>query len=546
MLPDALRRTWILDVLVAVALAAAGARMLAGVPGPPGDDLPWWANGSDAYVWGPDAGAWALNALALANGRWEDLDPHRMPSWSIFTATAMRLLGLDVALAGHFVNKLFHVLLGPVLYGLGRASGMRAGAVAAALLGVAQPVLLASAGRYGVDPTVTFMVPLTLLAGWAAGRWWPLAPIAGVVAGLTTVCHLTALGFALPGLLICLLAGRGWWRLLGAGLYLGVAAATVYGIYAVFPTIPRDFVAGVFAEGIAPAAGTSVAEQVHQKDAALATLQANAPAALDTVVANVLRAFRVPHLPWALLLALPWLGIVGPPAVEGLVEGEGSLGRRALRGLGRGLVAGLPLAATLLPLVALAAAGAPSRYSDNLLPVAGVVVMRGLSTVVAPVGVLVARYVAPAVAYAAEVLAFAWVAWVAWPVAENPASVGMGVPPEEARAMPVGKALAEHFESGVGAAAPLREALPYAGMVYCPTTVCPFTDDEAGYLQCVDIIRQECRGDGPIPYVVTPGLTPEQETEPRRHMDDWISGKLEPVATVGSTRIYALPREGGL
>ena len=112
--------------------------------------------------------------------------------------------------------------------------------------------------------------------------------------------------------------------------------------------------------------------------------------------------------------------------------------------------------------------------------------------------------------------------------------------------MPVGKALAQHFESGVGAAVPLREALPYAGMVYCPNTVCPFSDDEAGYRQCIDIIRQECRGSGPIPYVVTPGLTPEQETEPRRHMDDWIASKLEPVATVGSSRIFALPREGDL
>ncbi len=546
MFPAVLRRPWVADAMVVAALAVAGARMLAGVAGPPADELPWWANGSDAYVWGPDAGAWALNALAFASGRWEDLDPHRMPTWSLFTATAMHLLGLDVAFAGHFVNKLFHVLLGPVIYLLGRATGMRAGAVAAGVLASAQPVLLASAGRYGVDPTVSLMVPLTLLGGWAAGRWWPLAPIAGVIAGLTTVSHLTALGFALPGLLICLLAGRGWWRLLGAALYLAAAAATVYGIYSVFPTIPRDFVAGVFAEGIAPAAGTSVAEQAHQKDAALATLQANAPAALENVVSNVVEAFRVRGLPWGLILALPWLGVLGPPAVEGTVQGEGRLPWRVLRAVGAGLAGGLPLLAALLPLVALAAAGAPSRYSDNLLPVAGLLVLRGLSTVAAPLSVLLGRYVAPAAAYVVEVGAFAWVTWAAWPHVENPASVGMGVPPEEARAMPVGKALAAHFESGVGGAVPLREALPYAGMVYCPNTVCPFSDDESGYRQCIDIIRQECRGDGPIPYVVTPGLTPEQQTEPRKHMDAWIAGKLEPVATVGSSRVYALPREGDL
>ncbi|MBM4366924.1 MAG: hypothetical protein FJ102_11995 [Deltaproteobacteria bacterium] len=544
MSPDVLRRAWIVDVVVAMGLAFAASRFLAAVPGPPAEGLPAWASGSDAYIWGPDAGAWALNTLAFATGRWEDLDPHRMPTWSIFTATLMHLSGLDVALAGHLLNKLFHVLLGPAVYLLGRAMGMRASAVVAGLLAVAQPELIAAAGRYGIDPTVTFLVPLTLLGAWASGRWWMLAPIAGVIAGFTTVCHLTALGFAVPGLLLILAAGRGWWRLLGAVLYAAAAVGTVYGIYSIFPTIPEGFVADVFAEGIAPAAGTSAAEQVQHQADAIATLQANAPRALDQAVALVVEAFRVRGLPWGLLLALPWLGLLGPPAVEELAAGKGSVPRRVLRALGVGLASGLPVAFALAPLLALAAAGAPSRYSQNLLPVAGLLVMRGLSLLISPVSMFVTRFLSIYAALLLEALAFTWVAWAAWPVVANPASVGMGVPPEEARAMPVGRALAERFESGIGAASPLREALPYAGMVYCPTTVCPFSDNEQGYLNCVEIIRKECRGVGDIPYVVTPGLTAEQETEPRRHMDAWIGSKLEPVAEVGSTRIYAIPREG--
>ncbi|MBM4392918.1 MAG: hypothetical protein FJ090_17470 [Deltaproteobacteria bacterium] len=544
MIPDVLRRAWIVDLVAALGLAAVAARFLAAVPGPPAEGLPVWASGNDAYIWGPDAGGWALNTLAFASGRWEDLDPHRMPTWSIFTATLMHISGLDVALAGHLLNKLFHVLLGPAIYLLGRAMGMRAGAAAAGLLAVAQPELLAAAGRYGIDPTVTFLVPFTLLSAWASGRWWMLAPIGGVIAGFTTVCHLTALGFAVPGLLLVLTCGRGWWRLLAAVLYAAAAVGTVYGVYSIFPTIPEGFLVDVFAEGIAPAAGTTPVEQVQHQADALATLQANAPLAFDSVVALVVESFRVRGLPWGLLLALPWLGLFGPPALEEIAVGDRSLPRRFARAVWIGVASGLPVACALAPLLALQAADAPSRYSDNLLPVAGLLVMRGLSLLASPVSMFVARFLSIHAALLLEALAFTWVAWAAWPIVVNSASLRMGVPPDEARAMPVGRALAEHFESGIGAASPLREALPYAGMVYCPTTVCPFSDNEQGYLYCVQVIRKECRGDGDIPYVVTPGLTPEQQTEPRRHMDAWIAEKLEPVAEVGSTKIYAIPREG--
>lgn len=547
-----LRTTLVLDVLAVVALLAlpflAWARE--GVTYVPGK--PWWIFDSDQYLYGPDAAAWAQNALALHQGRLLDLDPHRMPTWTLFTVGFMRLFDVDVALAGHLVNRIEHMLLGPVLYVLARMVGARSLAFAAGALVVIQPHLLASACRFGVDPTVTFMVPLLLLLAWLAGKSWWLAPFAGAVAALTMVSHLTALGFPLCGLLLLLFSGKGWWRrILAVLLYVGTAYLVLRWVFSVFPVLPDEFFRNALAEGIAPTGEDSGnASRQASRASALATLRDNAPVALDAVLRFIAHTFAPVGVPWALCVAFIWLGFLGPDAVRGQQPPAGT--RRwahATWALLRSSGQGVALASALAPMMAFAAAKAPERYSDNLLPIAGLLMVRGAATLVAGLS-SAARFVARLAPFRGRlevglglVLAAAWIVGEWREPHQRSAVLAPGF---ERQALPVGRALALHFPSGGGAASCLREVLPYAGMRYCPNTTCPFSDDESGYRRCIAIIRQECAGSGDIPLVVTDALTPEQCPPNRVHFEAWVESLLEPVATVGGSRIYAIPRSGDL
>ncbi len=548
-------RTWLVvfvDLLANIVLLAMPmfAWRREGVTSVPGQ--PWWIAESDQFLYGPDAAAWAQNALALHQGRLADLDPHRLPTWTLFTVGTMRVFDVDVALAGHVVNRVEHLLLGPVLYLLGRLLGLRGFAFAAAAIVVAQPHLLASACRFGVDPTVTLMVPLTLLAARVAGgRWW-FAPAAGAVAGLTMVSHLTALAFPLCGLLLLVVTGRGWWRRLAAALLYSAAVYLVFRwVFSVFPMLPEAFFKDSLAEGITPT-GEDVGEagRAAARESALGLLRTNAPLALNAALRLIAITFAPVGVPWMLSVALIWLGFIGPNAVRRVRPPPGvgagrHLAGRVLRSLGEGVA----VASACAPLIAFAAAKSPERYSDNLLPVAALLIVRGGATLVAA-GVHAASLLRPLYAARwrieagiAALLALGW-AYGEWREPHQRSAVL--APAFEKNALAVGRALAEHFPTGIGAASCLREALPYAGLRYCPNTVCPFTDDEPGYQRCVAIIRKECPGTGDIPLIVTDDLTPEQCPVNRVHFDAWVETRLVPVAKAGGSRIYALPRTGDL
>lgn len=513
----------------------------------PAAGQPAWIFESDQYLYGPDAAAWAQNALALDQGRLADLDAHRLPTWTMLTVGVMRLTGWDVALSGHLVNRLLHVLLGPVLYALGRGLGLRGLAFAAAGLVVIQPALLAAACRFGVDPTVTFLVPLLLLTAWQGGRTWALAPLGGAVAALTMVSHLTALGFPLCGLCLCAAsAPRSWWRgPLSVLLYAGAGYLTFRAVFSVFPMLAGDFFVNSLAEGVAPTHGAG--DQDGSRDAALAMVQANAPQALDRALRLITTTFRPAFLPWSASVALVWLGFVGPQAWATAEPGEGWSARvgRVLRSA----VQGFAVASAMAPLLAFAAAGSPERYSDNLLPAAALVMATGAATVVSALGGLLAWR--PSWAWARPgvevVLSGALaVAWVASEWQEPHQRAPILAPGEERAALPVGRALAEHFPPGGGGVSAMREVLPYAGLTYCPLTVCPTRADEMSYRTCIKIMRKECPGEGDIPLVVMEGLTLEQRSEARASFEAWVGERLAPVATVGTSRIYAIPREGEL
>ncbi len=511
-------------------------------------ELPAFMADTDVYIFGPDAGAWAQNALALHQGRLADLDPHRLPTWTMFTAAAMELTGWDVARSGHLVNRVEHLLLGPVLYALGRALGLNVLAFAAAALVVLQPTLLASSSRFGVDPTVTLMVPLMLLTAAWAGRWWWSAPLGGALAALTMISHLTALAFPLCGLLLCAASARGAWRGLAAVLlYAGAAWGVVHLTFDVFPMLPRDFFTNALAEGVAPTSDPSIGTQAASRDAAVELVRANAGHALDEAIRFVVRPFQPIFLPWAATVGLVWAGLVGPRPFSPRPDDD-----TRWRWVGRGLVAlveGVAVASALAPLLAFAAAKSPTRYSENLLPIAALVVMRGAAAVVAAGAALASWWPAVAARRGWGELAVGAVltaSWVAGEWREPHQRAPMMPSMTDRNALLVGRVLAEHFEPGGGAASALREVLPYAGLRYCPNTVCPFSEGEQAYRSCVEVLRKECPGEGPIPLVVTGSLTVEQRPALRVKFEDWVGTRLEPVAEVAGSTIYAIPRTGAL
>ena len=510
-------------------------------------DQPWWQLDTDPYLFGPDAGAWAQNALALHQGRLADLDPHRLPTWTLLTSWTMDLTGWDVVFAGHLVNRAEMVLLGPVLYLLGRSLGMGGFSFVAAALAVLQPSLLAAACRFGIDPTVTFLVPLMLLAARYGGRVWWLAPVAGAIAGLTMVSHLTALAFPLCGLLLCIVSGKGVVRRLLAGaLYAGAVWLTFKWVFSVFPMLPTVFFENAVAEGISPTGGSSAASQTASREAALAILQQNGGKALDGTLVYITEHFRPILLPWALSVACVWLGFLGPDMFRPLPEG--STWRTRVGAVVRSLLEGIAVGSALAPMLAFVASKAPERYSDNLLPVGALLISRGGATLAAAVTWLAAWRMPPRWhrRLAPTLVALCLAVWTVGEWREPHQRAPVKAAPEEKRALVIGKAVAEHFPPGGSGASALREVLPYANLRYCPNTVCPFADSEASYRQCVDILRKECAGEGDIPLVVVTGLTAEQRSDRRARFKDWVGTKLPPVAQAGGATIYAIPREGDL
>ncbi len=509
---------------------------------------PWWVLDSDQYLFGPDAAAWAQNALSLNQGRLADLDPHRLPTWTLFTSWAMNLGGWDVALAGHLVNRLEHVLLGPVLYLLGRALGLGPFAFAAAALAAMQPALLAAACHFGIDPTVTFLLCLMLLASWAAGRRWWFAPVAGAIAALTMVSHLTALAFPLCGLGVCLTSGKGVVRrVLGVLLYAGAGVLVFRQVFNVFPMLPQDFFANALAEGVTPTEGGMLSPAASQ-EAVVSVVRGNAGAALDGALRFIAEAFQPIGWPWQATIVLIWLGVVGPKAFRrppGEEPRRGPAVRRVLHSLAEGFF----LASTCAPLLAFAAAKSPERYSENLLPVAALLICRGAATLVSAGGWLTEYLPAlrPRRWHLENAVAAALVGgWVVGEWREPHQRAGVLAPAWEKNALLIGRALTEHFPAGGGGASALREALPYAGLLYCPSTVCPFADSVPSFQQCVSVIREECAGAGAIPLVVTDGLTLEQRPLLRGQFEAWVETQLTPVATIGGSRIYSIPRTGDL
>ena len=507
--------------------------------------LPFWASPADPLLEGPDSGAWAANILAWSNGNYEYLEAQRMPTFVLLAGLAQEWTG-SVALGGHLVNHLAHLLTPLLVYGIGRMMGSRAVGFGAGMLTAVCPFLVQASWRFGVDPTVAFIIPLSLFMALLAARWWWLGPLAGVAGGLAMTAHFTTLFHAIPAGVAIVLFSKGW---KSRGLAFG---GYVFGVWMTWTLIFRTFVWGglttlneAVPEGISKGATTGMGGAGPDWQAPSEVLRENMSGALGEGVQLVLGALSSPLLPWGLFVAVAWVGVFG----IGLGKVGQKTGFRRVAALvdWRG---GLVLVLALGPLPFLAAAQAEERYSYNLLPIVALLVARGLVGPCMLLERVIRRYYSR---WKLGLLSFVLVAAVArsywsaslWKHKPLP-------PPMSARAgWIIGGKIQENFEDIEGVVCSFREAIPYTGGRYCPKTRCPNFVNLEAFWDCLKLMDSECEGEGPIPYVVMWRRTGDEREIPRKAMDQWAIETWGTVAEVAvpiqtpefMADIVSIPRE---
>jgi hypothetical protein len=499
----------------------------------------WWAWGGphDFLLYGPDAGNWAANARALMEGL--PPDANRMPVYGYLT-WAMTWFADDVVFAGHLVNHLSSAATCAVAYALGRATSGRAAGLGAAFLVAVSVDLVDAQNLYGVDPSFNLVVAGLLLAGWWSirGPWW-VAPITGVLMGVTAASHYLGLLFPIPVALCMLLADGDWKRRV-----LPPVGALVLGFVAFkllmwpYDDYTLGHAVSVYSQGVLGAtsqdqSGGGFTEAVQ----AVWTKLASAP---RLAIQMNLGALRSDWVPWAALVPLFWLGLAGV-GLPGVQRGPKA---KVVRGVPWDWRVGIYILVLMLPLVLLEAARAPERYRFYARPLVALCVVRGLSSVLTLGDHAVRRWL-----------------WVRWPVGwvslgvvgllcvlsvGHYRSAWSGAPPAEGvHERQVGLAVSAAFE-GTGGIATSSQAIGfYAGREVCPRSFCP-RPAQAELRQCRSLHRQWCAGTGDLPYVVDHKPNATAADQPNADMDAWIEAQFEPLQTIRTgervTRIYAVPR----
>jgi hypothetical protein len=514
------------DVAAIVALVALGLTVWP-MDGDPG--VPWWAGPSDPLLEGPDSGAWAANILAWTTGDTQYLEPQRMPTFILFSGAASAWTA-NVALAGHLVNHLAHLLSPLCVYGIGRLMGSRSVGIGAGMLTAVCPFLVQASWRFGVDPTVAFIIPFSLFMALLAARWWWLGPLAGLAGGLAMTAHFTTLFHAVPPAIAILLFSRGWGNRSKAFLGYGI------GVFLTWKLIFQTFVWGGVAtlseavpEGIVKGAQGTAGQTETDWSGPLAVLQENIGDAVGNSIQLVMGALHGNMLPWEWALVCAWLGVLG--------IGLGRVGEKGRMTRWLGLLewrGGLVLLLSLGPLPLLAAAQAEARYSYNLLPIVALLFVRGM---VGPLLLLDRVICRVFKRWRAGVLALIVVFLVGrdfwgaslWKHKPLP-------PPMSARAgWLIGKAINANFDAVGGVVCPFREAIPYTGGRYCPKTRCPSEVNIEAFWDCAEIMDAQCDGEGPLPYVVIWRRAHDERDVSRKAMDQWA------IETWGTVEEIAVP-----
>ncbi|MEC8424276.1 MAG: hypothetical protein VX000_10900, partial [Myxococcota bacterium] len=530
----------LLDLL---ALAVVGMGLSRALP-----HLPVGAHATAEHLNGPDAGEWAINALLVAEGNLGSVDPHRMPTFLLLTAGALEFEP-DVARAGHLVDVAAWGMLPFVVFLLGRATGGRLVGLAAAFLTLGSTPLILAAARYGVDPVVATCLPIAMVAVAPAQRWWPWAGVAGGLAVFGAATHLTAVPYVVPPLLLLLARGRDprsapWTRVAAVVSYAAGVAIAAVAVEHLFGLIDLRRLSSALSEGIHRQGGVPV-ETLTLTDAARSTLLERLPDAGERMLASLFSPFSAQGLPLAASMVMVPLGVLGiglgqtPPAsrdteatarrrLPGLLRSRlrpatrrswerrwtnaanrlaGHPLRSALVRYGRhtDLGRGLSLLACLAPAPLLAVAGAEARYTANLLPLAAVLLARGL---VAPLGLLAGGLPLRAPWRQRSLVALALGAAGGLLLAANALrALDEGIQslprpdPVAVGARELALAVEAAFPEAGGVATPVREAAAHMGRPYCPRASCTAQRDVAGIMRCIHELRVQCSGTGDIPLV---------------------------------------------
>jgi len=518
-----------------------------GGPGAEGLTAPWWGTVKDLLPDGPDAGEWARNIATLADGKYEEMDHHRMPSWMLMVTWVMALVPDDgVVVAGHLTNRLLYLIMGLSTYLLGRMGGGQLVGLAAATLVITNGNALENSQRFGIDIALMALLPLTLALALVAIRRWPLALFSGLISGFLMGLHYTALPYVLPALVVILLKTPGWGRLGGAALHIIGLTISARLLMEVYPVPSVEVFASDILNAIAPQAQRS--EQFGAADEALAIAKAGLGDAMNGSVRQLLNGARPAGVPWTLALLLPWFGAVG----LGMQKPPNDPTRPWWKTLWASSdpVVGLGLLLCLSPLFVLNATTDMERYGDNLAGFGAVLVMRGL---IGPLFLLegAARLKAPmdVSRIPAASLTAAVIGVISLYTIIQHRHIRVSLPPDPniLDQIAIGEAIKATFEPGTGVNSPSRESLFHAGMVLCPERICPEGATEEHYIQCLEIHAQLCRSEV-IGYVATESTAfYDPNAIHRRSMDAWLAELWEPAVTLdrtgGRVDIYSFTRE---
>lgn len=534
-----MRRSGWLDLICVVALIGAGVMhwptgdVSLSVPGP---EPPVWGTVRDALLDGPDAGEWARSMMAFHDGRYNQLETHRLPSW-ILVVNAVMSIEPSVVRAGHLANHLLNLLVGLGVFAIGRLWGHRWIGLGAGALAMLSGHALSVSLRFGVDAAVIALVPLAMVGAVLATRNWKFGLVSGLLAALATATHFSTLPYMLPALALILMAGEHRFRA-AAGHLLGFGVL-LYGFTLVFPVTTWEGFQVAIANGISP--GYQGQGRVSNWDNALEIMRSGMGTAIERSVAQMLVQIRPDWMPWQAATILPWLGVLG----IGLKRSDSASTGVADWWKRTDLAMGLALLFCLAPLPVLAAASAPLRYADNLLPAGALLLVRGMASslwMLLQLSRIGARPNAHRVAMAAlgSILLGGAISDA------EPARRVLYPTLEEVGYWQLGQELSKHFSPGSGVASPVREALVEGNLQYCPQRICPDKATPEEFWKCLSVHALECDGEDPVGYVVTTADLYDPNAVARRDMDRWVAEQWTPVAVVDnpkfSAQIYAIPR----
>ena len=565
---------------VAVIVAIVFVRWRGHTVGAPDPDLPgvaqlpswWWSIGSIAD-WllypGADAGLWAMNIDLWREGGM--LDIHRPPLFTILTGVATPLFG-DLVIAGHMVNHALSLLVCVGVYALGRSTSGRGAAMGAALLTACSPNLIGSQAEFGVDPSLQFGLMLLALTSWwaANGGWWRVF-LAGGAAGVAAGAHFLAFAFVVPITLLLMLAdrpGSPWWhRIAAPALVLAVAFPLWGSMMHRYPEKSPARILSLYTDPIsgyrAPASVTDDGMTTANSAGILLSGLRERPL---VPVTRALQPFVSMSIPWQPLLVLGLVGILGPglrqtrrssfrwdwvPNRSALkikpnyVELRWGLGLHRTSRRGWDWRPALWLVMFLLPLVALAAANAPDRYTLYSQPLVYLALTRGLASL----GAGVDRLVAPKIpSWPRGVVAFVacagFIGWIAPGMVRSWNSVDIvdhGLLHRIA-----GKAIRRGFGDSGCIVTLTPEICYFGGGHACPSGQCDETD-RGGLQHCVARLMFHSRCMGDLAYVQEPGKDWGPFLQPSERIEELVRTHFEVEETVSQGQhtaiIYRMDRE---